>query len=142
MRDFKDIIKDIGNTQYIQQGADGFRLITLRNDTPISVIVSKGAGWEHASFAPLEENSILSWEDMCYFKDMIWNSDEAVIQIHPPKDEYVNNKNNCLHLWRCYYKDMTLPPSVLVGVRKGQTEKEFMKELKEAYESVGEVSPV
>ena len=132
MRDFKDIIKDIGNTQYIQQGADGFRLITLRNDIPISVIVSRGAGWEHASFSPLEENSILSWEDMCYFKDMIWNSDEAVIQIHPPKDEYVNNKNNCLHLWRCYYKDMTLPPSVLVGVRKGQTEKEFMKELKEA----------
>ena len=142
MKDFEDIIKQLGNTQYVQKGQDGFRLLTLRNDILISVIVSKGAGWEHASFAPVEDENILSWDDMCYFKDAVWNPEEAVIQIHPPKDEYVNNRNNCLHLWRCYYKEMTLPPSVLVGVRKGQTEESFMRELKEAYESVGEVSPV
>lgn len=75
---------------------------------------------------------------MTKIKDWFWNDDEAVIQIHPQKDQYVNNVNNCLHLWRCTYKEMVLPPSCLVGIRKGQTQAELMKEIKEAYEIAGE----
>ena len=101
-------------------------------------VVSWGGGWEHVSVSPYKKNIIPSWEEMCQIKDMFWNDDEAVIQVHPPKEEYVNLKENCLHLWRCTYKEMVLPPSIFVGVRRGQTRQEIHKELVEAYEIAGE----
>jgi len=104
-----------------------------------SVIFSKGGGWEHISVSPSQKRITPSWDDMVRIKDMFWNDDEAVIQIHPAKADYVNNMPNCLHLWRCYYKDMLLPPSCFVGIRKGQTQSELLKEIKAAYELAGEV---
>lgn len=103
-----------------------------------SVVCSTGAGWEHVSVSPYNHRYTPSWDDMCNIKDIFWKDDEAVIQIHPPKDEYVNNMTNCLHLWRCSYKPMLLPPSVLVGVRKGQTKAEIMEEIRAAYRLAGE----
>lgn len=70
-----------------------------------SVICSTGAGWEHVSVSPYKRRITPSWDDMCRIKDAFWKDDEAVIQIHPPKADYVNNMPNCLHLWRCTYKD-------------------------------------
>lgn len=75
---------------------------------------------------------------MCKIKSWFWEDDEAVIQIHPKSEEYVNNMSNCLHLWRCTYKDMILPPSCLVGLRNGQTMAELQQEIREAYEIAGE----
>lgn len=98
-----------------------------------SVICSTGAGWEHVSVSPYKRRITPSWDDMCRIKDMFWNDDEAVIQIHPKKADYVNNLANCLHLWRCTYKEMVLPPSILVGIRKGQTVEEAAKEYRKAY---------
>ena len=63
-------------------------------------------GWEHVSVSPYNGKTP-SWVDMCEIKDMFWNDEEAVIQIHPKKSEYVNIKDNCLHLWR--NKEMELP---------------------------------
>lgn len=103
-----------------------------------SVIWSNGAGWEHVSVAPRSLTIMPSWEEMCKIKSIFWNEEEAVIQIHPKKSDYVNNMKNCLHLWRCTYKEMLLPPSCLVGFRPGQTMAEFNKEIKAAYEMAGE----
>lgn len=103
-----------------------------------SVIWSDGAGWEHVSVCPYAKRIIPSWDDMCQLKDVFFNDDESVIQIHPPKEQYVSNMDNCLHLWKCSYKEMVLPPSCLVGMRKGQTREELWKEVKEAYEMAGE----
>ena len=103
-----------------------------------SLICSTGAGWEHVSVSPYQHRITPSWDDMCKIKDIIWNDDEAVIQIHPQKADYVNQMPNCLHLWRCTYKDMVLPPSILVGIRKGQTQKEIVDEIAEAYRRAGE----
>ena len=103
-----------------------------------SVIWSNGCGWEHVSVSPRALRITPSWDDMCRLKDIFFYEDEEVIQIHPKKDMYVNNVPNCLHLWRCTYKDMVLPPSVLVGVRQGQTPEQVKAELKEAYEMAGE----
>lgn len=57
-------------------------------------------GWEHVSVAPYDHSITPSWDDMCKLKDMFWPDNEAVLQIHPRKSEYVNMVNNCLHLWR------------------------------------------
>ena len=56
-------------------------------------------GWEHVSVAPFNR-IIPSWEDMCRIKDIFFEDEEAAIQMHPPKSQYVNLKDNCLHLWR------------------------------------------
>ena len=103
-----------------------------------SIVWSYGAGWEHVSVSPLTHKIMPSWDEMCIIKDIFWNDEEAVIQIHPPKSQYVNNMKNCLHLWRCSYKDMLLPPSCLVGIRPGQSQFEIQKEIKAAYELAGE----
>lgn len=79
-----------------------------------------------------------TWDDMCMIKDIFFEDDESVIQIHPAKDQYVNNVSNCLHLWRCTYKEMVLPPSCLVGIRKGQSKESLLSEIKEAYAMAGE----
>lgn len=56
-------------------------------------------GWEHISVSPYK-GKLPTWDDMCEIKDMFWEDEEAVIQIHPKKSEYVNIVDNCLHLWR------------------------------------------
>ena len=103
-----------------------------------SFIFSFGGGWDHLSISPFNKRFTPSWDEMSAAKDIFWNEEEAVIQVHPPKSEYVNNLSNCLHLWRCTYKDMVLPPSCFVGMREGQTRAEVMEEVKAAYRLAGE----
>jgi hypothetical protein len=117
---------------------DGFSGIISMPLWKGSIICSWGGGWEHCSVSPSKKNIIPTWDDMCMIKDLIFKEDEAVIQIHPPKDEYVNNMPNCLHLWRYLDGDMVLPPSFMVGLRKGQTMAELDKEIKNYYAARGE----
>ena len=137
MRSFKEIAEN-ERVNVSEVGIDGLSGTVHLSGYTATLIVSNGAGWEHASISPLRKITP-SWEDMCKLKDIIWTEDEAVIQIHPIKDEYVNLMPNCLHLWRCIYKEMVLPPSCLVGPRRGQTKGEFMRDIQKAYEMAGEV---
>lgn len=118
--------------------ADGIKGCICIERVDMTFIASWGGGWDHVSVSPLNRKTIPTWDMMCKVKDIFFKPEEAVIQIHPPKDEYVNNLPNCLHLWRCRYKEMILPPSCFVGIRKGQTQEELMKEIKAAYELAGE----
>ena len=137
MRELKEIL-DSHTISSVEMGKDGFRGVYTSYKWQGTIICSTGAGWEHVSVSPFKKNYIPTWNDMSQIKGIFWNDDEAVIQIHPPKEEYVNNMPNCLHLWRCSYKDMILPPSCLVGIRKGQTKEELIEEVKQAYELAGE----
>ena len=103
-----------------------------------SLICSWGGGWYHVSVCPYAKRMTPSYDDMQKLKEMFFRDDEAAIQVHPPKAEYVNNMENCLHLWSCYYKPMVLPPSCFVGLKKGQTKAELEKEIREAYALAGE----
>ena len=82
-----------------------------------TVIWSFGAGWEHVSVNPHGRGKCPSWEDMCKIKDMFFHDEECVVQYHPPKSEYVNNLNNCLHLWRPINETLPMPPGLLVGLK-------------------------
>jgi len=64
-------------------------------------------GWEHVSIMPLDHRRMPSWDDMCKLKEIFFEDEEEVIQIHPKKSEYVNIVDNCLHLWR--HPKMPLP---------------------------------
>lgn len=63
-------------------------------------------GWEHVSVSPYG-GKMPTWNDMCLVKDVFWEDEEEVIQIHPKKSKYVNIVDNCLHLWR--HKELLLP---------------------------------
>lgn len=96
-----------------------------------SVIWSFGGGWEHVSVCPYKHSHTPTWDEMCSLKDMFFRDDEVVVQYHPAKSEYVNNMPNCLHLWRPINEVLPTPPSIMVGVKKGQTAEEVRKAIKE-----------
>ena len=117
---------------------DGIKGYICIDRVDMSFVASWGGGWEHVSVAPIKKKITPSWEMMCKVKDIFFKPDEAVIQIHPKKDEYVNNMPNCLHLWRCTCKEMTLPPSFMVGLRKGQTIESLKAEIDAFYNERGQ----
>lgn len=81
-------------------------------------IVASGAdetGWEHVSVSTPRRPP--NWQEMCLIKDLFWEPEETVMQLHPPHSEYVNNHAYCLHLWRPVFTNIPLPPSILVGLK-------------------------
>ena len=80
------------------------------------VIASNGGGWEHVSVSPTsrKRKECPTWEEMCAIKDMFFHEEEAVVQYHPPKSDYVNNHPNCLHLWRPTDCELPRPPAIYV----------------------------
>jgi hypothetical protein len=82
-------------------------------------IASDGADWEHVSVTLRIKNkyNTPSWDDMCYIKDLFWDEEDTVIQIHPKKSEYVNNHPYVLHLWRPSNGIFPTPDSILVGIK-------------------------
>lgn len=90
----------------------------------LTVIATDGKGvepeWEHISVSL--KNRCPNWKEMCFIKDLFWGEDEIAIQYHPKKEDYVNNHNNCLHIWRPVGVDIPTPPSILVGMKGNNDE--------------------
>lgn len=57
-------------------------------------------GYEHVSVSPKHKYKMPTWDDMAYLKDVFFYDEEEAYQIMPKHSEYVNLKENCLHLWR------------------------------------------
>lgn len=95
-------------------GAFTFR----RGSVEIIVIASVGMGWEHVSARArgmdLKER-VPTWAEMCWLRDLFFDPEEVVIQIHPKHSEYVNCHPNVLHLWRPTYCDIPTPPTYMLG---------------------------
>jgi len=73
----------------------------------------EGILWEHVSVSL--PNRCPNWQEMCFIKDLFWDEEEAVMQLHPPRSRWINNHSYCLHLWRPLEQDIPLPPDVTVG---------------------------
>lgn len=94
-------------------------------------IVDSGemTGWEHVSVVAHDRKKVRgkwmsrprppTWPEMCIVKDAFWSRDECVVQFHPRENEYVNNHQHCLHLWRHRENAFPTPPPVLVGFNDG-----------------------
>lgn len=74
---------------------------------------SDGKDWEHVSVS--HPHRVPTWEEMCAIKDLFWEPEETVVQYHPPKSEYVNKCETCLHLWKPVGIELPRPPKALVG---------------------------
>lgn len=75
-------------------------------------------GWEHVSVTCRDRSPF--WDEMCFVKGIFWHEDECVVQYHPPKSEYVNCHPYCLHLWKMMSGAFPMPPSLLVGPKRGE----------------------
>jgi len=61
-----------------------------------------------------------TWDEMAFVKDLCWSEDEAVVQYHPPKADYVNWHPHVLHLWKPVGVELPRPPSLAVGPKPGE----------------------
>ena len=102
MRELKEILekgKIWGHELFTPQVHAGY--IRLQDCGTCSVVWSDNEdGMEHVSLAPKRRFKIPTWDDMCTLKDIFFEDEEEAYQIHPRKSEYVNIKENCLHLWK------------------------------------------
>ena len=74
------------------------RLSELEAKYPIPRKYQEEEGWEHVSIE-LMARRLPTWEEMCLIKEIFWEDEEEVVQIHPRKSDYVNIVE-ALHLWR------------------------------------------
>lgn len=99
------------DASYGNNGA--FRVPGIPGNQTLSVIASDQLGWEHVSVS--RPDRCPTWEEMCMVKGLFWSADACVMQLHPPKKDWVNNHNFCLHLWRPTGAAIPRPPSLMVG---------------------------
>ena len=89
----------------------------------LALICSDGIGWEHVSVHANRGRRLRTpnWREMSYVKDLCWDDEDVVMQLHPRRSEYVNNHPNVLHLWRPTAREIPTPPSFTVGIAAAGT---------------------
>lgn len=82
----------------------------------LGIIVSDEV-WEHVSVSLIDRCP--TWNEMSFIKGLFWDEDDFVVQMHPPKEDYVNYHPYCLHLWRKAGTNdfCERPPSIMVGYK-------------------------
>lgn len=78
------------------------------------VIAANGEGWEHVSVSIPTEKRCPTWEEMCYIKSMFWDDEDTVMQLHPPRSQWINDHDYCLHLWCPIGIDIPRPKQEMV----------------------------
>lgn len=80
----------------------------------LRVIASDGKGWEHVSVSL--PNRTPNWREMEAVCRLFWHEEEAVMQLHPPRSQWVSNHPYCLPLWKPVGERIPMPPSLMVGI--------------------------
>ncbi|WP_143278240.1 hypothetical protein [Bradyrhizobium sp. UFLA03-84] len=96
------------NGRFILEGPCGCKLHVASRD-------GEETGWEQVSVSTVRRRSP-NWPEMCFVKDLFWDEEERVMQLHPPMSEYVKNDRYCLHLWKPKHAAIPAPPPTLVGI--------------------------
>lgn len=103
-------------------GNNGAFFIPVKpGDIPLQVIASDGGmpgqmAWEHVSVSL--PTRCPTWQEMCKVKALFWDDEDTVMQLHPPRSQWVNNHPYCLHLWRPVGLEIPRPPELMVGVKE------------------------
>ena len=92
----------------------------------LRVIASCDYGWEHVSVS--RANRCPNWPEMSHVKNLFFEDDETVMQLHVPTQDHVNDHQNCLHLWRPTQQEIPRPHAWMVGgMTPEQAEREIEK---------------
>lgn len=112
----------------IDGGTAAAFLASSKKEQTAMVVFSWGCGWDHVSVS--YPNRCPTWDEMCEIKSMFFLPDEVCVQYHPAENEYVNNHRHCLHIWHYQKGDIPAPPSWMVGLKKGQSYAECMRQMR------------
>ena len=139
-------LQEISNTPHVHLvsvGEDGdsgtaqvYLWATKRGQGPVTVIFSRGGGWDHVSVS--FHNRAPHWDEMKEVKEAFFYPDETVVQYHMPDDTFAHKMPNVLHLFRPRETEMPIPPIWMVGPGKGQTMAEARREAEEYLRARGE----
>ncbi len=111
-----NLIALASDSSYGNEGAFLLPSLTGHFSRYFLCIACPGEGWEHVSVSIPGVKRTPTWEEMCMIKSFFWEDDQAVMQLHPPKRDWVNNHPYCLHLWRpTGIWEIPLPPAIMVG---------------------------
>lgn len=92
-------------------GHSGSFLVPYENRN-LLVIASNDLLWDHVSVSLI--NRCPNWPEMCAIKNLFWDEEECVMQLHPAKSKYINNHPYVLHLWKPQQEKIPLPPLFMV----------------------------
>lgn len=67
------------------------------------------------------------------------------MQLHPAKENYINNMPYCLHIWRPINQKIPTPPNLMVGIRTNpddleQDIKDFLQQMEETGTAIDEAT--
>ena len=133
MKDINEILKDKRIDQVLRKVNDDKAIqlklmLNTQYNKQACVKFTKALGWEHLSVS--FDDMLPDWNNMQEMKEMFWKDDEECFQLHPKKENYINNHNYCLHIWRPLEQPIPVPPTILVGFRPGKEQedkKEFIR---------------
>lgn len=94
----------------------GWTLMVLASDG-LDCGIEEAEGWEHASVHAFrgDKERTPSWKEMATVKDLFWDGEDVVMQLHPRKSQYVNMHHHTLHLWRPRHLTIPEPAALMVG---------------------------
>lgn len=98
-------------------GANGAFMIDSPDGVALQIIASDGGGWDHVSVTPRHKKRCPTWEEMTFVKDLFFDAEEVVYQLHPARSQYINNHDYVLHLWRPQQDPIPTPPGWMVGIK-------------------------
>jgi hypothetical protein len=99
----------------VESPEHGWRLLIIASDSTYS---PEAEGWEHCSVHAVRDHGkreqlrTPTWREMAFVKDLFWDEEAVVMQLHPKRSEYVNTHPHTLHLWR--HESIPTPPKMLV----------------------------
>lgn len=103
---------------------DGGQWTAVKLDGPdertpwLQIIASDGGGWDHVSVCVSPRSRMVrstpSWNDMEAVRRAFFFDSETVVQLSPPRSDYVNVHPGVLHLWRKQDAEHPLPPLIYV----------------------------
>jgi hypothetical protein len=103
---------------------NGYFIITGPGGRKLHIIASDQLGWDHVSvtvivtlpdgFPKTLEDTVPSWDEMTFVKNLFFEPYEPAFQYHPPQSKYINVHQGCLHIWRPHNEQIPLPPLVMV----------------------------
>lgn len=130
--------RELGGVAASSPGEPWGRFFLRTNDgVKLCVFVSRSTPeipWDHVSVSTPERCP--TWKEMCWIVSLFFEDEETVMQLHPPKSEWINDHPTCLHLWRPTAAEIPRPPSICVGTGLGQ---EANRELGEALSRVAQI---
>ena len=105
-------------------GWNGLFRLPLGGST-VRCVVSDGSDappeyrWQHVSVSVEGDPRPPRWATMCWVKDLFWEPEDVVMQLHPRRSEYVNQHPATLHLWRPLPPNPPIPEplSIMVGMK-------------------------